>query len=191
MSFRGRIGLLAEQPILPSLRDRWHLHLSDQVPVGFRTREQFQNSQGIARSAGPVGCTQAGPIDDKRRLRRRLGRHQRFACNPFVSAPKTGQRAFASDSESQQHRPQHRAGIDPSSSSNRSTFMGPTLDLRFRQHGGQCLSNANILVSGHGHPPDLLKPSNSNLIRGRGTLQVSSFLLIPPLSEHGCASPKV
>ena len=96
--------------------------------------------------------------------------HQRLARDPFVGASKTGQRALASGSESQQHRPQHRAGIDLSSSSNRSAFVGQTLDLRLRQQRGQCLSNANTLVSGHGHPPDQLKPLNSNLIRGRGPL---------------------
>ena len=95
-----------------------------------------------------------------------------------------------SGSESQHHRPQHRAGIDFASSSNRPAFVGQALDLRLRQQRGQCLSNPNTLVSGHGHPPDQLKPLNSNLIRGRGPLQVLVSSSNPPLSEHQWVSPR-
>ena len=63
-----------------------------------------------------------------------------------------------------------------------------TLDLRLRQQRGQRLSNTNTLMSDHGHPPDRLKRRahlrNSNLIRGRGPIQVSVFSSITPLTEH-------
>ena len=115
--------------------------------------------------------------------------HQRLARHSFVGASKTGQRALTSGSESQQYRPQHRAGIDLSSSANCPAFVSQTLNLRLRQQRGQCLSNTNTLVSGHGHPPDRLKLRNSNLIRGRGPLQLLVSSSIPLLSEHECYDP--
>ena len=38
------------------------------------------------------------------------------------------------------------------------------------------------------YPPDRLKPCNSNLIRGRGPLQVLVSSSITPLSEHRCTT---
>ena len=103
-----------------------------------------------------------------------------------IGPAKACQGALAAGAESKQHAPQHRAGTDFAPAPHHTAFMSQTFDLCLRQQAGQRFSNTNTLDSGRGCPPDRLKPCNSNLIRGRGPLQVLVSSLMTPLSEHRC-----
>ena len=75
---------------------------------------------------------------------------------------------------------QIRIAVEDLAVSIRTSLVALSLDDALTQ------SNTNTPASGHGHPPDLLKLRNSNLIRGRGPLQLLVSSSIPPLSEHEC-----
>ena len=139
----------------------------------------------------PAPCATRGETTPQTRERKapprpvRAGRNRgQITQESRSSVPGITVKCAGIRTEPEHHAPEHRAGVDFAPASHRTAFTSHTLELRLRQQAGQRLANTNKLDSGHGHPPDRLKLRNSNLIRGRGPIQVLVSWTITPLSEH-------
>ena len=181
-------------------RQRTHWHARRWEPTWetrFSSAEGDPGDGGSSTSRSSTSTmTSSCRTPDPRRARRvqpcvhrpqHLVGHQRLSRHPLLGTTKTSERTLVPGSQSQQHRPRHRARIDLSSPANRTALWRQTFDLHLRQQRGQRLSNPNTLEAGYGKPGSrgpLRLPLRGRFGRGR---RARSGLRLRPICRGGQA----